>query len=340
MTSLSQQIRQKSDFNLALLPEMQRGLFFLELPLEALGQALREEIDQNPLLECEEGGAEPLFDLLDSYSEPYRPRIQTRDPLSSVEASLPLGLSLYDFLLQQARDTFEKEEELVIAQAIIGNLDGCGFFKLSLAELASFSGSDEKTASEVVKKIQQFDPAGIAASSLKECLLLQLKRAKKEDGLVFEIIERHFELLLESKFKTIGERLHVKASEVRKLVGKEIALLDFRPAASFSLGHYPEAKLTILPDLIIDYSEPRFFIQVNKEGLGQIKLNREMISALKSERLSSEVRAFFNEKIQSGKKLFRHLYEREQTLYRMGRRSQKSRESFCRRRAAGLLPGR
>lgn len=117
-------LSQRKELQTTLMPEMQRGLFFLELPLEELELELRKEVDQNPLLECEEKESEEVyFNSHDNLSGRIRKRKEAQDTGSLLENIVPLGSSLFDTLWQQARETFEKERDLELAQAIIGNLD-------------------------------------------------------------------------------------------------------------------------------------------------------------------------------------------------------------------------
>lgn len=326
----------------ALLPEMQRGLYFLELPLVELGCAIREEVYENPFLEAdEEEPALSSFDTCDfqiytgqiypGQHSPKQRNVQqsaATDTTQILENTIAQTLSLYDFLMVQAQETFENEEELKCAQAIIGNLDPSGLISIPLKEIAASINSTEPDLCTVLAKIQEFDPPGIAARSLQESLLLQLKRSHKGTGLAFQIVADCFNLLLNNEIALIAKRLNKKKHEIREILDSEIASLDFRPGASLPCGHYPDLVQPIIADLEISYSAEAFTVSVGYEQLPRVRLNPALLDMLQAGKLPKEQRSFLKERFSSGKWLLRHLFERERTLLRIGEKIAEKQRAF------------
>ncbi len=157
--------------------------------------------------------------------------------------------SLFEHLMLQARCSFSDEQELADAEWIIGSLDERGFF----------TDSDDRVSKTVLEKVQLFDPPGIAASSLRTSLLVQLKALGKSTTLAYHIIDRYFDAFLHSKW----HKIPYPKQDVHMAVEKDIRFLKMRPAEDFA----HTVSVPIVPDLIVERHGTRLDVVVNDEGL-------------------------------------------------------------------------
>ncbi|MCC5832159.1 MAG: RNA polymerase factor sigma-54 [Chlamydiales bacterium] len=310
---------------LILSPQMQQALHLLQLPILELNTMVEEELMHNPLLERseEEQSSVELKERRAKGSER-----QSDDLRSFIENTVAYEESLYDHLMNQARETFKGLAEREIAQWVIGNLDADGLLTSSLEEIAALGGFTIEELEPILKEIQTFDPAGVGARSRQEALLIQLHSLGKNDSLAFRIVEKHFDDVIHNRIPAIAKALCASAKEIRTTIAKEISRLDLHPGTNQSSGHYRQVIQNITPDLNILYSEGRFAIEINDENLPSIRLNHAYLDMLNDSSLPDETRSYIQEKIASGKWLMRNLHERNQTLYRIAEELIRSQTAF------------
>ncbi|MCH9610133.1 MAG: RNA polymerase sigma-54 factor [Chlamydiales bacterium] len=300
---------------LILSPQMQQALHLLQLPIQELSTLIDEELSLNPLLEYPESAVEVMPEVSkESRSSSMR---EEEDLRAFIENTVAYEESLSDCLLRQAHETFEKQKELEIAELLIGYLDHNGFLTSSLEEIALLEAVKERELLKVLEEIQSFEPTGVGARSCQEALLIQLRAMGKCDSLAYRIIETNYDDMLHNRIPMIAKKLKAKAEEIQHSIYEEIAHLDLRPGANMPEGHYQERSHHLTPDVVIHYHEGKFTIEINEGKLPSIRFRSNYLSMLHSEALSSEEKAYIEEKISSGKWLLRNLAERNQTLYRI-----------------------
>jgi RNA polymerase sigma-54 factor len=185
--------------------------------LEEVG-APETELQDKPVPEDEDAPAEPPFEAAsereveapaDDFQAEFDQLVQMeqewRDQFSPINAvsrrspeeeekrqfmfdSLTAGMSLAEILLEQVRDANFTDEQRGIAEHVVGNIDDYGYLKATIGELSAATGQPEQKISEVLKIIQAFDPPGVGATDLRECLMLQLERAGRQESLEYRII--------------------------------------------------------------------------------------------------------------------------------------------------------
>ena len=133
---------------------------------------------------------------------------------------------LFQHLMKQAKETFETKEELTIAEWTIGNLDSRGFLTTLISEIIFIYRFQEDHVRQILKKIQTFDPFGIAASSLQESLLIQLQCLGKENSLAYKIIEKFYDDLLHNRLPVIQKSLDCSLQEIEAALKQQISHLD------------------------------------------------------------------------------------------------------------------
>ncbi len=254
---LELKLKPQQSMNMSLA--MQQALQVLQLPVTELAAWVQQQIEENPVLQFEEERSEEEldvektgFEILEHLDETFVQGIfpEEQTEFSPLEVASP-SISLYDHLMQQALSAFSTQEELGQAENIIGNLDEKGFL-----------GTTEVDA-DVLAIIQSFDPPGIGARTLQECLLIQLKLQKKEKCLSYLLIQNYFHHLLQGRLSLIGKELHLKSSDIQAVLRKEISPLDFHPGAKFTSKMSP----TPIPDIIIEQIDQEYQIKINDSDI-------------------------------------------------------------------------
>lgn len=360
-----QKTAQKQTQHLMMSPRMQQAIHFLQLPLMELVQAIEQELEKNPVLEYEEMPEElpkeeeikelterqidfdnQSFDLLrqldDEFQEhlaesgPYLPKLGTEDAKlrSYLESNILAEPSLYEHLMSEAREAFDNNEDLLIAEILIGYIDEEGFIKTPLTEIASYFSKDVKDIERVLAIIQTFDPVGIGSRNLQEALLTQLKSQNKRDSLAYHLIESHFEDLLHNRLPVIQKKLNLSYTKLHEIIHEELKNLNFHPLTAFN----PAKSIPLIPDIRLKAEGDQLIVEVNEDEFRPIKLNRKYLKLLEDESVSLEVKTFIKEKILSAKWLVRNIFQRGETLTKIANFIGNYQKSFFASSEGTLLP--
>ncbi|MEA3362728.1 MAG: RNA polymerase sigma-54 factor, partial [Thermodesulfobacteriota bacterium] len=298
---------------LVMTPQLQQAIKLLQLSRMELVDVVTEELAENPLLEegaetkeeHEEGGASLEGDAVNSaevapekevkaesegmddidwqtYLEGYslnssdtRNNYEEREDRPSFESLLTQQESLKDHLMWQLGLSIFTDAERLAAAEIIGNMDDVGYLHASLEEMAETSGQDLEVFESALKRVQQFDPAGVACRNLQECLLLQLERVALSDSLAATIL-RDFIVELEGrKYPIIAKALKVSLDDVLD-AAKLISGLDPRPGRAYNEEdvHY------ISPDIFVHKVGDEYVVTQNDDGLPNLRINSFYRNAL------------------------------------------------------------
>lgn len=168
--------------------------------------------------------------------------------------SLVAGTSLQEHLLEQVRLSELNEAQRALAEQIVGNVDERGYLQASLEEIAFSAGVPAEQVAEVLKVVQTFNPPGVAARDLRECLLLQLERAGRKDTLEYRIVDQHLETLGRHRLPELARVLGVSLEEV-KAAAERISHLEPRPGREFST----ETEHYVVPELFVTPNQPEAF---------------------------------------------------------------------------------
>lgn len=325
--------------------KMQQGIYFLQLPILELENTIEEELDENPLLEIleekmnedSEEEEEPSdlieelsfdernFEVLRRLDDDFKDSLYQEgfssergadeDRLHAFLNSLVQKReTLFEFLMKQAGEAFSEKKERDVSEGIIGSLDEKGFLTTSLDEIAFLTDTEEAIVRKVLMKIKEFDPPGIAAGSLQECLLIQLRRKGKEKTLAYRIIDEHFENLLQNKINLIKAKLKAPLEKINEAVKIHIAALDLNPGYQFG----DESPKEIAPDLLIVQEEDALVVKVNNERLPELVINRKYVNMFQDKDLSKDEKEFLKKKIESAKWLIKNISQRQSTMQRIG----------------------
>lgn len=333
---------------LAITPQLQQAIRMLQLSTVELQQELQLALDNNPLLEQEEPLQEISTDDINHASElDTREAMEQRNvsedsPLDAewdtlYTAGTPSGtgndylddelpvyqgqthLSLQDYLNWQAELTPFTHSDHLIATSIIEAIDSKGYLTVSLQEILESIGDPELTEQDVqivLKRLQHFDPVGVGARNLQECLLVQLNQLAIDNlGLkaARTIIETHFDLLAGRDFRNLM-RVTRYNEETIKLAMQVIQSLDPKPGESFN----PASTDYVIPDIIVSKSSRKWIARLNDDSLPRLHINQNY-ARLDDDSADQKDRQFIRSHLQDARWLIKSVENRNDTLLKVAR---------------------
>lgn len=237
----------------------------------------------------------------------YRP---TTDDLPSIENTLTRKPSLFDHLVWQLKLTSMSKQDEQIGMLIIGNLDSDGYLKDStVEEIATEAEITDEHAERVLQRIQEFDPVGVAARNLQECLLIQAKQAGEDDEIVVRIIQDHMGNLERKNYQAVARDLKQPLEEIYEAV-KVIASFHPKPGRLYS----EEEPVYITPDVYVHKVGDKYFVVPNDDGLPKLKISNFYRTALSG---SPQAREYIQDKLRSAQWLIRSIQQRQRTIIKV-----------------------
>ena len=309
-------------------PRLYQAMDLLHMPLLLLEQHLKQELTGNPFLEMEEpaeevDGEEPTVEAADSEDEEtdweeillngfdsgYRAGsfYEEREYHERVPVT---KISLWDYLETQLCHSQEfTPAELEIGREIIGNIDDDGFLTCPVEEIAAVTAAAGEEVTAVLRKIQQFDPTGVAARDLRECLLVQMEQRLGSDNLAYRVISDHFDDLSNHKWNDIAKALGITTREVQDAADL-IATLDPKPGRQFGeiTGNY------VVPDLIIDKIEGEYQVFLNDGNLPRLRISPTYLQLVKDKAFKGSAKEFVSNKLNSANWMVQAIEQRRQTM--------------------------
>jgi RNA polymerase sigma-54 factor len=232
-------------------------------------------------------------------------------PFESLNAQKTTLRSHLVWQLQMAKLDDEGE---TIGLLIIGNLDKDGYLRVDVEEIATeMGGIDPVRVEQVLEIVQSFDPPGVAARTLKECLQLQLKVQGITDPLVLAIVDRHLTNLGNKNYHAIARDLKVSLEKVVE-AGDIIANLEPKPGRGFD----SEEADYINPDVHVEKVGNEYVIRLNDDGLPKLRVNSYYLEALRGpDKLPDSVKSYIQKHLDNALWFIRSIHQRQKTLYRV-----------------------
>src|SRR5436309_9736371 len=264
---------------------------------------------------------------------PMRASAEEEEKRQFMFDSLVAGTSLQETLLEQVRESVLPEGQWPVAEMLIGNIDEYGYLKATVEELAASTGLPAETIAEVLKVIQSFEPPGVGARDLQECLLLQLHRAGQQGTLEYRIVNEHMDALGKRRIPEIARGTGQSVDEVQEAL-ERIARLEPRPGRAF----LPDNDQYILPEVFVHRSAGDFNVTTNNEHIPHLRISNTYKDLMAQRENSAEVRNYIREKIRAGKFLIKSLHQRQQTILNIAREIVNRQRDFMEKGVAFLKP--
>jgi RNA polymerase sigma-54 factor len=370
--ALKQQL--KLTQQLLMTPQLQQAIKLLQLSRLELADTIRQEIEQNPLLEEISPGDTDYEISQDSLSsteetseipEPENTGEVNMDNVSSMQeinweddyanyydAGFSFSkekhdrtrLSQIDFLtketnlqshLQWQLSHSELDSELEAAGLfVIGNLNQNGFLDVTVEDITREIDCSEETAKRAIAIIQDMDPAGVAATNVQESLLLQIKRLDLEDTLAAEIIKEHLHSLELKNYGAIAKDIKRPIKEVLAAI-KVITGLNPYPGEQYS----ERDVHYIIPDVFVHKVGDEYLVVLNDEGLPRLKVSSAYEEIVESDSgASAETKTYIKEKLRDALWLIKSMQQRQRTIYKVVESLLRFQKDFFEKGAEHLKP--
>jgi len=224
--------------------------------------------------------------------------------------SIPVSHTLIDELREQYLSSGLSQKDNEIFEYIIGSLDKNGFLTETAEEIAKELEISPEHVSKIIDKFKTFDPAGIGAENLHECLLIQLERDNKKDTPAYVIIDDYFDDLLHNHRERIAKSLKITIEELDEII-EEIGHLDPKPGRNLS----PEAALVIKPDIIVTRNEDgSYYVETNDNLLPYIRVSPKIKSYVKNKVFNKKEISNLRTEIRNGESFINNLNFRKRTI--------------------------
>ncbi|EPY9092636.1 RNA polymerase factor sigma-54 [Shigella dysenteriae] len=333
---------------LAMTPQLQQAIRLLQLSTLELQQELQQALESNPLLEqidtheeidTRETQDSETLDTADALEQKEMPEELPLDASwdTIYTAGTPSGTSgdyiddelpvyqgettqtLQDYLMWQVELTPFSDTDRAIATSIVDAVDDTGYLTVPLEDILESMGDEEIDIDEVeavLKRIQRFDPVGVAAKDLRDCLLIQLSQFDKTTPWLEEarlIISDHLDLLANHDFRTLMRVTRLKEDVLKEVVNL-IQSLDPRPGQSIQTGE-PEY---VIPDVLVRKHNGHWTVELNSDSIPRLQINQHYASMCNNARNDGDSQ-FIRSNLQDAKWLIKSLESRNDTLLRVSR---------------------
>ncbi len=247
--------------------------------------------------------------------------------------SLVSGTSLQEDLIQQLRQSDVPEDERPIAEMLIGNIDDYGYLQGSVEELSVANNIPAEDLLEMLKVIQGFQPPGVGARDLRECLMLQLQRANRTETLEYKIIDQYMDALGKRRFPEIAKAFDIDVDDVQE-AAKRIGQLEPRPGRAF----LPDNQQYVLPEVFVVKEGEDYNVTTNNEQIPHLRISNTYKDLMAQAQSSAEVREYIRDKIRAGKFLIKSLHQRQSTILNIAKEIVKRQREFFDKGIAHLKP--
>lgn len=359
-------LNMKLSQKLVMTPMLQQAIKLLPLARLELAQHVRQEITENPVLEeiqeeeedfkSESESEEKLSqsESTENYDEPISDNspadpdvdwesffqnnidrgssIESYSEMPPIEATYKKDPSLIDHLQWQLDLTAASELENFIGQCIIGNIQNDGYLCADLSEIAEIAQASEEEVLRVLKIVQGFEPTGVGARGLKECLMIQAQAMPEKNPLMETLIDSYLERLEERNFHKIASELKINVEKILETV-KLIREFSPKPGSLYN----SEGIDYVTPDLTVVKTEEGYDIALNDEGVPRLRIN-PFYQNLLNQTSEGQTKEYLENKYRSALWLIKSIDQRRQTIYKVGKSIIKLQMDFLDRGLSYLKP--
>lgn len=284
------------------------------------------------------------FEILGKLDEDWRDHMASvggSQPYTSEDAerrqhffdSLVSETSLQEHLMQQAELTDLSPNAILAMQHLVGSLDDRGFLTQTPSDIALQTGLPLESVQEALKVLKSFEPPGIGAKDLAECLLLQLTAKGRSDALATRMIRDHFDLLTRRRIPELARKLGADADDVQSAI-EEIGKLDPAPGRRFA----EDNNRVVVPDVTVEHDGTDWKISLNSDYIPRLRISSTYRDLIAKGTLSKGERDYLRERMRSGKFLIDSIEQRQRTIERITREIINAQKDFFEHGVSQLKP--
>ncbi|MBI2812943.1 MAG: RNA polymerase factor sigma-54 [Opitutae bacterium] len=367
---LNQSFHQRQTQQLVLAPQMRQSLKILQVAALDLRAAVQEELQANPTLEelpmddvslekearsgdagdapdndqREEMNFSKDFQVLEKIGQDWRDHLSdvggVRQASNEEDErrqhfydSLTTETSLQEHLMGQAEQSDCTPAMLTALRFLIGSLDDRGYLTATLPDLALLANLPLATMQAAAKLLQTFEPAGIGAADLADCLLIQLAQKGREKSVAARIIRGHFDLLVRRRIPDLARKTGLAPEAIQEAIG-EIGTLDPAPGRRFA----DDANRVVVPDVTVEDDNGEWKIILNHDYIPRLRLSNTYKDLIAKGKLSKPESDYLREKLRSGKFIINAIEQRQRTIERITREILRHQGEFFAEGVAKLKP--
>jgi len=317
----------------------------LQLPVLRLEQRIKQELELNPLLEIDTDVEEEMEQKEETEEEVEEEKLSEEKDEEDAEVGEEeidweeilndedsfefkqirerkeeevyrpeaAPVTLMDHLFEQLHLASLNEEEARIGEYILWCLNDDGYLACDVEFIAENFNTTTEVVEKVLAVIQQFDPPGIGARNLQECLLIQLNGKKEKDELAVLMIQECFEDFSNKRFEKIAKKMEISLNEVKRIM-EVVSRLNPKPGERY----ISEAENYIIPDVIVERIEGHFTIALNDWNIPRLRINESYKQLLKDKKkVTKETRDYIRQRLESARWLINSIYQRRSTILRV-----------------------
>lgn len=334
---------------LVMTPELRQAIQLLQYTSYELNEYLEEQMEENPMLEAvnlsedhenlddhidkkEEIDWKEYLGKTDEYS--YRPQKDRNIKETNYDNFLGDSPSLRENLMFQLNTLGLEDEDLKIGEVLIGNIDENGYLAVSIELISKDLNTNVKKVEEVLSIIQSFEPLGVGARNLKECLLIQIREDESISLNVEKIIEDHLEDLAHNRIQKISKQLNIDLKEVQRIYDY-IKTLEPKPGRCFDESC--ERVKYVTPDATIEFIDGEYVISVNEATGPRLNINNFYKDLIKKEE-DPESMEYLTKKLNSAMWIIKSIEQRRATIYNVVESILKFQKDFFEQGEKALKP--
>jgi RNA polymerase sigma-54 factor len=232
-----------------------------------------------------------------------------------LENTLARESSLADHLTWQLRMAGFREEHQAVGDVLIGNVDENGYLRITLDEVAFEAGVDMATVESVLRRLQGFDPSGVFAADLRECLMIQLRESEADEKVrnsALAIVDGHLGLLESRRIDKLAKELKLAKDEAAAAVAL-ISTLEPKPGRNF----VSEEPRYVTPDVFVYKMDDEWVVQLNDDGMPRLRVSNSYRRLLTGKDSGAEAKSYIREKLSAAQWLIKSIQQRQSTLFRV-----------------------
>lgn len=327
---LSYSLNLQQTQKLVMTPELKQAIEILQYNSVELNNFIQQELMSNPILERqhlkvdsesplnkEEKNQKDVIDMKKLFSEydrsKYSNRVRSYEEKEdySYENYVSMETTLNEHLLFQLQFTMLKGKSKIIGKYIVENIDDNGYLQVSNDEMCKKFNVEDREVEDIIQIVQTFDPIGVGARNLSECLLIQLIQNNVTDKLIHEIILNHLDDLGNNKINSIAKKLNISIEKVQE-IGDFIRTLEPKPGRMFSSSRDTRY---VTPDINVEKVNGEYVVIIKDSTAPRLSINHYYRKLLLNNEMEDSASTYINRKLNSALKLIRCIQQRRNTIY-------------------------